>query len=109
MGRHFSIGRIPCIDSSYALTDGRIIEHFIDAVEISSLLAQPLYEDGALKARFKARGERFVALRGRHHLHYNGFMIEQNNFGNNTPMASQNPVGVTNGLGNFRVTPPNWL
>jgi|SRR5277367_1394370 len=103
MAGRFFIGRTSCTTLFFGLTDGRTIDPFVDAIEISSLPAQPLYEDVTLKTMFKARGERFVALRGRHHLQYNGLMIDINTYG---PGISPNPVGVTKGLGGFRVIPP---
>ena len=49
---------------------------FNDIKDIGSLPAQPL-SNGELKERLKARGEKFVALKGKHYLEYCGFIAHQ--------------------------------
>ena len=51
---------------------------FVDTMDIGSLVAQPLFE-GQLKETFRLRGERFVTLKGRHHLEYSGSIITRGN------------------------------
>jgi hypothetical protein len=59
---------------------------FNDIKDIGSLPAQPL-SNGELKDQLIARGEKFVALRGKHYLEYRGFIAYHP-----APAAVQLPV-----------------
>lgn len=84
--------------------------------DIGLLEVQPLDDDSEFKEEFRARGERFVALRGKHYLEYKGDEYENDGMGA-TPLAldlSQNPsstgvkVPIYSSIGmlvNFQVKP----
>jgi hypothetical protein len=56
-------------------TDTSTIPFFNDLKEIDSLEAQPLYYGTSLWEQFRESGRRFVELKGRHYLKYEGSII----------------------------------
>ena len=54
-----------------------MIYQFNDTKDIGDLPVQPL--DPALKEALRIRGAKFVSLRGRHNLQYEGFVLQDGN------------------------------
>lgn len=52
----------------------RQIRTFEDILDVGSIPAQPLSDEN-IKSQFKARGEKFVRLKGWHHLQYSGSVL----------------------------------
>jgi hypothetical protein len=93
----------------FTSADPRCFTFFNDIKDIGSLPAQPL-SNGELKEQLIARGEKFMALKGKHYLEYSGFIAHQpapsvgiHQMAPPMPVPPLPPPGTSNFL-NFRVS-----
>jgi hypothetical protein len=77
MAQHCTTKYNHCIRLPFAQLNCSSIPQFSDTIEIGSLPLQSL--DPSLKEQLYARGQKFISLNGRHHLNYEGFVIQQGN------------------------------
>lgn len=77
MERRFSMDPSQCLYHFRFQANGSLFTYFNGIKDINSLPVQPL--DKEQKQELQSRGRKFINLKGRHHLDYDGLLIQDEN------------------------------